>query len=114
LVLIEIRIGDHVLLRTGDSCIEQIAVLNVATVRRFREGRGFAVTFVGFQNDVDRMPAGHTTVWFHPSMPVTFDYGTGYDPVQVDEVQIARALEEMDASELGVVVARARVPVAFN
>jgi len=34
--------------------------------------------------------------------------------VQVEENQIARALEEMDANELRVVVAKAQVPVAFN
>ncbi len=91
-----------------------MAVLNIATVRRFRQGRGFAVTFVGFQDGIDRAPAGHTTVWLHPSMPVIFDYGTGYEPVQVDEGAVAEALEKMDTSELGVVVTRAEVPVAFK
>lgn len=112
--MIEIRIGDCVLLRTWETSVEQIAVLHIATIRRFREGRGFPVTFIGFQDSVARTPAGHTTVWFHPSMAVTFDYGSDYEPVQVDEAQIVHALEQMDSSDLGVVLAKAHVPVAFT
>jgi hypothetical protein len=112
--LIEIRVGDYVLLRTWETSVEQIATLHIATVRRFRQGRGFPVTFVGHQDSVERTPAGHMTVWFHPSMAVTFDYGTDYEPVQIDEAQIAHALEQMDASELGVIIAKAHVPVAFT
>lgn len=112
--MIEIRVGEHVILRTGSGSIEEIATLHIAAVRRFREGRGFPATFVGFEDDVNREPAGHRTVWLHPSMPVVFDYGTSYEPVDIDEARIAAALADMDSSELGVVVARAEVATALR
>jgi hypothetical protein len=83
-----------------------------ATIRRFRQRHGFPVTFVGFGLKLDRSPAGHKTVWFDPSMAVTFNYGTDYEPVKVDEDHIARTIDEMDASELGVIIANAQVRVA--
>ena len=86
--------------------IEQITTLHIATVRRFRQGRGFPVTFVGYQDSVERTPAGHMTVWLHPSIAVTCDYGADYDAVRV-EVQIVHAFKQMDANELGVIIARA-------
>jgi hypothetical protein len=112
--LIELRIGDCVVLRTWNTSVDQIATLHIAAIRRFRQGLGFPVTFVGFQDDHDRRPAGHATVWLHPSMPVVFDYGTDYEPVEVDDAQVDRAMKEMDASELGVIIANASVPVAFT
>ncbi|MEA2446294.1 MAG: hypothetical protein QOJ12_3590 [Thermoleophilales bacterium] len=45
-------------------------------------------------------------------MAVTFNYGTDYEPVKVDEDHIARTIDEMDASELGVIIANAQVRVA--
>lgn len=113
LSLVEIRVGDHVVLRTWATSVEQIATLHIAAIRRFRQGGGFPATFVGYDDDVNRDPAGHRTVWFHPSMPLVFDYGTDYEPVEIDEARVARALEQMDSTELGVIVANASVPTAF-
>lgn len=112
--LIEIRLGGQVVVRTTTSSIEEIATLHIAAFRRFRQGRGFPASFVGFDDDVNREPAGHRTVWFHPSIPVVFDYGTSYEPVDVEETRIAHAIEQMDSSELGVIVARASVPTALR
>jgi hypothetical protein len=106
--MIEVRVGEHVVLRTWGDHIEQIARLQLATIRRFRRGQGFPVTFVGFEQTLDRCAAGHKTVWFHPSMAVSFDYGTDHEPIDVDENQITQAIEEMDASELGVIVTHPR------
>ena len=113
LSLVEIRVGDHVVLRTWANSVEQIATLHIAAIRRFRQGGGFPATFVGYDDDVNRDPAGHRTVWLHPSMPVVFDYGTDYEPVEIDEARVARALEQMDSTELGVIVANASIPTAF-
>ncbi len=107
--MIEIRINGAVLLRTWDSIVDDIATLQVAAMRQFRRGCGFPVTFVGFQESIERTPAGHMTVWLHPSMPVIFDYGTAYTPVQIDEEKISAAIEAMETDELGFIVAKADV-----
>ncbi|OBF41933.1 hypothetical protein A5719_11210 [Mycolicibacterium peregrinum] len=112
--MIEIRVGADVVLRTWTSNVEQIATLHVAAIRRFRLGLGFPATFVGYDNDLDRRPAGHRTVWFSPSVPVVFDYGTDYQPTGIDEGQVSRATEEMDTSEFGVIVLNACIPTPFS
>ena len=111
--MIEIWVGAHLVLRTWATGVEQIATLHVAAIRRFRDGGGFPATFIGYDNGVDRQAAGHRTVWFSPSVPVVFDYGTDYEPTRIDESEVARAMEEMDTSELGVIVVNAHVPSAF-
>lgn len=113
--MIEVRVGAHVVLRTWTSNVEQIATLHVAAIRRFRRGRGFPATFVGYDNDLDRQPAGHRTVWFSPSVPVVFDYGTDYEPTtRIEESQVAGAMAEMDSSAFGVIVVNAGVATAFT
>lgn len=99
--MIEIRAGADLVLRTWTTNIEQIATLQVAAIRRFQRGCGFPATFVGFDNGLDRQPAGHRTVWFPPSVSMVFDYGTDYEPVQIEESRVVRLPAEMDASELG-------------
>lgn len=112
--MIEIRVGADVVLRTWTSNVEQIATLHVAAIRQFRRGRGFPATFVGYDNDLDRQPAGHRTVWFSPSVPVVFDYGTDYQPIGIDESQVSRAMGEMDTGEFGVIVLNACIPGPFT
>jgi hypothetical protein len=111
--LIEISVGGHVVLRTWASSAQQIATLHVATIRRFRRGLGFPATLVGFEDDIDKAPAGYRTVWLHPSIPIVFDYGTDYQPVEIDESRVALLVEQMDSTELGVVIANSAVPTAF-
>jgi hypothetical protein len=112
--LIEIRINGAVLLRTWDSNAEEIATLQIAVMRQFRRGHGFPVTFVGFQQSLDRMPAGHMTVWLHPSMPVIFDYGTACPPARIDEEKIAAATHAMENDELGFLIAKAQAAPAIS
>ncbi|BBZ82695.1 hypothetical protein MABM_26110 [Mycobacteroides abscessus] len=103
--MITIRDGEYPLLtfQNDDSSAAEIAHLHVAAIRRFREGKGFPVTFAGHLEDVYGDPAGQMSIWFHPGMTLAFDYGTTA-PVLIDEDRVVKTLESMDSSELGVLI----------
>jgi len=113
-LVIEIRIGDAVLTRVPDASIGQIVPLQVACIRRFQQGCGFPVTFAGLDLNDAGKPAGHRTVWLHPSMPVVFDYGTDYAAIEVDEAHVDKLMEAMDATELGVIISTKYISLAFT
>lgn len=107
----QIRIGDTLVLST--TSVGAVVNLQVAILRRFGQGQGCAVTFVGFGENNYGDPAGHETVWFHPSMPVVFDYGTDSVRVEVDDAIVDAHLQAMDDGELGVLISPTKVDYAL-
>lgn len=62
-----------------------LAHLQVATARRFAEGRGFFLTLSGHRDNGDETSVSY---WLHPSIPLMFDYDTENDegerPAQIE------------------------------
>lgn len=76
-----------------------LAHLQVATQRRFADGRGYFLTGAGRNNDGLDVSTSH---WIHPSIPLTFDYdtedvtGERPAPIEIDEENIEVLLGVMD------------------
>ncbi len=76
-----------------------LAHLQVATVRRFSEGRGFFLTMAGHRDDGQETSASY---WLHPSIPLLFDYDTENDEgerpeqIEIDVEVVESFLNVMD------------------
>ncbi|WP_457156508.1 DUF7882 family protein [Mycobacteroides abscessus] len=100
--MITISDGESLIYRGHPREARELAHLHIAAIRRFQQGNGFPVTFLGLIEGDDGEPAGQTSVWFHPGMNLIVDYGQA-GPVLIDESKVDANLKAMD-SDLGVVL----------
>jgi hypothetical protein len=70
--MIQIRNGETLILRTTNESLAQVVHLHIATIRRFQQGYGFPVTFVGYGENVEGNPAGAHQLLVSPNHAVDF------------------------------------------
>lgn len=76
-----------------------LAILQVATARRFATGKGYFITASGNDDSGNRMSTAH---WISPATPLRFiydvedEYGNPAETVMVDENDVIDYLEAMD------------------
>jgi hypothetical protein len=77
-------------------CNESVADIQSVAHRRFSEGKGFFMTMAG--NAADTGDAPITAHWFHPSIPLVFEYDVLDDtgayrlPLELDQDKIDRCV----------------------
>lgn len=76
-----------------------LAHLQVATARRFAEGRGFFLTLSGHNDDGQETSMSY---WLHPSIPLLFAYDTENDEgerpeqIEINDEDVEALLSVMD------------------
>lgn len=77
-----------------------LVIIQLTAMVRFREGEGFFVTSAGTD---DNGGTRAVTIWFHPSVPLSFEYDGGDAQIEVDD-DLIKNYVEMSRSDYGIVL----------